>query len=60
LERLSDAELGAIELLLRKVTGKIGQEVDVLGQITERYRAGELGVREDNIMELVPLEEENG
>jgi transposase len=56
---LSPEELSALELLFRKVQGEISQNTNVLEEIIERYRSGNLGRDTDNIVELMPVAEED-
>jgi hypothetical protein len=56
---LSPEELTALELLFAKVQGEISQNTNVLEEIIEQYRSGKLGGDTDNVVELVPIAEED-
>ena len=58
LERLSEPELLALEMLHKKVHGQIDKDTDVLGLIIRKHQAGELVIRADPLELEEPDEEE--
>jgi hypothetical protein len=58
-ERLSGAELGALELLAAKMAGRIDENTDVLREILQRHETGTLTeVEHYPVLELEPTEED--
>ena len=55
---LSDAELEALTLFIKKMEGSIDKDTDVLAEIVRKYEAGEFRGDPDDLLELEPLEEE--